>query len=54
VEALLEAVIGRSMLGNRSTPRVRNEKAPTTVIASTAIVGKTGRRTQNSASFCMV
>ncbi len=45
--------VGKSILGNRSTPRVKNEKAPTTISATISMVAKTGRFTQSSASLCM-
>src|ERR1044071_1218367 len=47
-------IVGRSILGNRSTPRPRNEKSPTTVIAIINIAANTGRRTHISASFCII
>ena len=46
-------IVGRSIFGNRSTPRDRNEKMPTTVMLKISIVANTGRRTQISASFCI-
>jgi hypothetical protein len=33
---------------------VKNDTPPTTVMAAMSIVAKTGRRTQTSASFCMI
>ncbi len=45
--------VGKSILGNRSTPRVKNEKVPTTMSATISMVAKTGRFTQSSASLCM-
>ena len=45
--------VGKSILGNRSTPRVKNEKVPTTISATISMVAKTGRLTQSSASLCM-
>ncbi len=45
--------VGKSILGNRSTPRVKNEKMPTTMSATISMVAKTGRLTQSSASLCM-
>src|ERR1044072_581324 len=47
-------IVGRSIFGNRSTPNDRYEKSPTTVRLSMIIVANTGRRTQISASFCIV
>src|SRR5665213_1885888 len=44
--------VGKSILGNRSTPRVKNEKVPTTMRATMSMVAKTGRLTQSSASLC--
>ena len=42
--------VAGSALGNRSTPRSRNEKRPSTTSDVTSIVAKTGRRTQSSDS----
>jgi len=47
-------MVGRSIFGKRSTPREKNEKMPTTVSDRINIVANTGRRTQISASFCIV
>src|SRR6266550_153844 len=46
-------IVGRSIFGNRSTPRDRKENRPTTVMLRMSMVANTGRRTQISASFCM-
>ena len=61
VEAAIAKPDGQIRSGVFATAHValgENERAVfvprDAVIASTAIVGKTGRRTQNSASFCMV
>ena len=43
--------VAGSALGNRSTPRSRNEKMPSTTSDMTSIVAKTGRRTQISDSI---
>src|SRR5436309_2235443 len=43
--------VAGSALGNRSTPRSRNEKIPSTTSDMTSIVAKTGRRTQSSESI---
>src|ERR1051326_1530782 len=40
--------VAGSAFGNRSTPRSRNEKMPTTTSDITSIVAKTGRLTQSS------
>src|SRR3954469_23818808 len=42
--------VAGSALGNRSTPRLRNEKVPSTTSDMTSIVANTGRRTQSSDS----
>ena len=42
--------VAGSALGNRSTPRLRNENVPSTTSDMTSIVAKTGRRTQRSDS----
>src|SRR2546422_810152 len=42
--------VAGSALGNRSTPRSRNEKMPSTTSDITSIVAKTGRRTHSSES----
>ena len=47
-------IVGKSIFGNRSTPSVENENTPTTVSDRINIVANTGRRTQISASFCMM
>src|SRR6185295_17214963 len=47
-------IVGRSIFGKRSTPSDRYEKSPTTVRLRMIIVANTGRRTQISASFCIV
>src|SRR5580704_587770 len=44
--------VGKSILGSRSTPKVKNEKPPTTISATISMVAKTGRLTQSSASLC--
>ena len=46
--------VGMSILGSRSTPSPKNAYTPTTVSERTSIVANTGRRTQSSASLCMV
>ena len=46
-------IVGRSIFGNRSTPRDLKEKRPTTVMLRMSMVANTGRRTQISASFCI-
>src|SRR3954462_1986132 len=43
--------VAGSARGNRSTPRSRNEKMPSTTSDITSIVAKTGRRTQSSESM---
>ena len=43
--------VAGSALGNRSTPRSRNEKIPSTTSDMTSIVANTGRRTQSSESM---
>ena len=43
-------IVAGSALGNRSTPRPRNEKVPSTTSDITSIVAETGRRTQSSES----
>src|SRR5262249_42025042 len=43
--------VAGSARGNRSTPRSRNEKIPSTTSDITSIVAKTGRRTQSSESI---
>src|SRR4051794_458105 len=43
--------VAGSARGNRSTPRSRNEKIPSTTSDITSIVAKTGRRTQSSDSM---
>ena len=45
---------GNSTFGKRSTPSLKYENAPTTTSARMITVAKTGRRTQISASFCMM
>src|SRR6185295_1869899 len=47
-------IVGRSIFGKRSTPSELYEKSPTTVRLKISIVANTGRRTQISASFCIV
>src|SRR5207244_8107403 len=42
--------VAGSALGNRSTPRSRNEKMPSTTSDITSIVAKTGRRTHSAES----
>src|SRR5438105_5911104 len=46
----LTVTVAGSAFGNRSTPRSRNEKMPSTTSDITSIVAKTGRRTQSSES----
>src|SRR5215472_4345033 len=46
-------IVGRSILGYRSTPSFRNAKTPTTERDRMRTVAKTGRLTQSSASHCM-
>src|SRR5437879_4568287 len=43
--------VAGSARGNRSTPRSRNEKIPSTTSDITSIVAKTGRRTHSSESM---
>src|SRR4029453_8381918 len=43
--------VAGSAFGNRSTPRSRYEKIPSTTSDITSIVAETGRRTQNSESM---
>src|SRR3954452_21598902 len=43
--------VAGSARGNRSTPRSRNEKMPSTTSDITSIVAKTGRRTRSSESM---
>src|SRR5690606_7627197 len=45
--------VGKSIFGNRSTPRLMNENAPTTTSERISIVAKTGRLTQISANHCI-
>ena len=45
---ILTFTVAGSAFGNRSTPRSRKEKRPTTTSDITSIVAKTGRRTHNS------
>src|SRR5215470_8494609 len=40
--------VAGSAFGNRSTPRSKNEKMPSTTSSMTSIVAKTGRRTHSS------
>ena len=47
-------IVGKSIFGNRSTPRLKNENAPTTTSDKINIVAKTGRLTQTSASHCIL
>ena len=47
-------MVGMSTLGKRSTPRRPKANRPTTVSESTRTQAKTGRRTQISASHCMM
>src|ERR1700694_3718034 len=50
--SLIETLtVAGSAFGNRSTPRSRNEKIPSTTSDMTSIVAKTGRRTQSSDSM---
>src|SRR5215470_1787080 len=46
----LTVTVAGSAFGNRSTPRSKNEKMPSTTSDMTSIVAKTGRRTQSSES----
>ena len=46
--------VAGSAFGNRSTPRSRNEKMPSTTSDITSIVAKTGRRTQSSDSMAVL
>jgi hypothetical protein len=45
--------VGKSTLGNWSTPSLVNENAPTTVSDRMRTVAKTGRRTHSAASHCI-
>ncbi len=45
--------VAGSAFGNKSTPRSRNEKIPSTTSDMTSIVAKTGRRTQSSDSISL-
>ena len=47
-------IVGRSIFGNRSTPSALKENRPTTVMLRMIMVANTGRRTQISASFCIL
>src|SRR5258708_36326948 len=51
--ATVTVIVGKSIFGKRSTPRLKNENAPTTTSDITSIVAKTGRFTQISASHCI-
>src|SRR5580765_2820719 len=46
----LTLTVAGSAFGNKSTPRSRNEKIPSTTSDITSIVANTGRRTQSSES----
>src|ERR1043165_9791 len=46
--------VAGSALGNRSTPRSRNEKMPRTTSDMTSIVANTGRRTQSSENMTLL
>src|SRR6267142_189887 len=47
----LTLTVAGSALGNRSTPRSRKEKIPSTTSDMTSIVANTGRRTHSSESM---
>src|SRR2546422_8229077 len=47
---MLTVTVAASFLGNRSTPRSRNEKMPSTTRLMMSIVVKAGRRTHSSKS----
>ena len=47
-------IVGKSIFGNRSTPRLKNENAPTTTSDRINIVANTGRFTQTSANHCIL
>ena len=51
---VLTDTTGVSIRGYRSTPSVNRLTPPTTTIAAMSIDANTGRRTQISASFCML
>lgn len=46
-------IVGKSIFGKRSTPKLRNEKAPTTTSDMINIVANTGRLTHISANHCI-
>ena len=46
-------IVGKSIFGKRSTPRLKNENAPTTTSDMINIVANTGRLTQTSANHCI-
>ena len=50
---VVTTIIGRSIFGNRSTPRRWKEKRPTTVSARMRTVAKTGRLIEIAASHCI-
>ena len=47
-------IVGKSIFGKQIHAERLNEKMPTTVSDRINIVANTGRRTQISASFCMI
>ena len=51
---VVTVMVGKSIFGNRSTPRRVNENAPITVSERMSTVAKTGRLTQSAASHCMM
>jgi len=52
--SVVTVIVGKSILGKRSTPRRVNENAPITVSERMRTVAKTGRLTQSAASHCMI
>src|SRR5262252_3857664 len=46
-------IVGKSTFGKRSTPRLKNENAPTTTNEVISIVANTGRLTHISANHCI-
>src|SRR2546423_1000534 len=52
--ATVTVIVGKSIFGKRSTPRLKNEKAPTTTSDITSMVANTGRFTQISANHCIL
>ena len=50
---VVTSTVGKSTLGNRSTPSRVKENAPMTLNDRIKTVAKTGRLTQSAASHCM-